>query len=373
MLVWTNVATDTRVLREATALVGAGHTVHVVGRAVPSDFSPPGGVSVSSAGKPPMAQRHARALGPPERLARWALMPVHVQRRMTAWQRGALADAATRRADVVHAHDLSALPVGAELARRWQVPLVYDSHELWSGRPREGAPAPWITRTDIRLERELGGRAAVVLTVGDGVATALRDRFGWADVRVVRNTFPLRARQTGARQPTGLVYAGRLAAFRELEVIARASDTLDLPVTVIGPGDERWLSRFERHRVVVAEAEPLDAIDRRLVEAGLALVTHSDRWPNHRLALPNKLFHAVSLGVPVVATRVGELAEIVTAYELGTLYRPGDAGSLADAVTTATRRYPQLVSAVDWARPALSWGHDRDTLLGAYRELLGQR
>ncbi len=32
MLVWTGVSTDTRVLREATALVAAGHEVHLIGR-----------------------------------------------------------------------------------------------------------------------------------------------------------------------------------------------------------------------------------------------------------------------------------------------------------------------------------------------------
>ena len=42
MLVATSLATDTRVLREATTLVAAGHQVHIIGKQVPTDWTPPG-------------------------------------------------------------------------------------------------------------------------------------------------------------------------------------------------------------------------------------------------------------------------------------------------------------------------------------------
>ena len=116
-------------------------------------------------------------------------------------------------------------------------------------------------------------------------------------------------------------------------------------------------------------AVPPEQVARLLTDAGLALVTHSDRWENHRLALPNKLFHAVAAGVPVVATDVGELAAAVRRHGLGTLYRPGDAGGLVRAVEEACRRYPELVAAVRAAGPELSWEHDAKVLLGVYERL----
>jgi glycosyltransferase involved in cell wall biosynthesis len=372
MLVWTGVSTDTRVLRAARVLVAAGHEVHIIGRAVPADFVPPPGVTVSSVGRPPNAQTRTRRLSPLERAARWVLLPVHVQRRMRAWQAEALGIAAGHQADVVHAHDLSALPVGAELARRWAVPLIYDSHELWTERPREGMPAPWQRRADARLEAQLGAQARVVLTVGDGVARELRRRYGWPDVRVVRNSFDVTAtaETAGRTEPAGLVYAGRLAAFRELEVIARASCEVELPITLVGPADESWLARFDRGRATVLPAESLDAVSARIAAAGLSLVTHSDRWLNHRLALPNKLFHAVSVGVPVVATDVGDLGDIVREHGIGTLYRPGDSGSLVTAIRAAQERYQDLCACVSAAQATLSADSDRAALLGAYESIL---
>ncbi|HEX3004948.1 MAG TPA: glycosyltransferase [Angustibacter sp.] len=367
MLVWTGVSTDTRVLREATTLVEAGWDVHVVGRAVPPDFVPPGGISVSSLGTPPAAQTRGRDLTRLERVARWALLPEHVSRRLRRWQRDALVEGRRHRADVVHAHDFSALPVGAELAEEWQVPLVYDSHELWSGRPREGRPTPLRSRTESRREQALGARAAVVLTVGEGVAEALRREHGWRDVRVVRNTVPAPPQPPRvAAQPSAALYAGRIAAYRELEVLARASGRAPLPIAMMGPTDEHFLARFDAGAAELRPGLPPDEVDQALSAAGLALVTHSDRWANHRLALPNKLFHAVRAGVPVVATDVGELARVVREHDLGELYRPGDADDLVRAMRRAVERYPQLRANVAQAATVLTWAADAATLTSVY-------
>jgi glycosyltransferase involved in cell wall biosynthesis len=273
--------------------------------------------------------------------------------------------------DVVHAHDFNTLELGAKLASRWDGRLVYDTHEYWSGRPRVGRPTPFRTARARRVERALGGRADIVLTVGEGVAKALRDDYGWKRVRVVRNTFEPRtepSRSAGA--PSGAVYAGRLAPYRELEVIAAASASLELPVMLVGPADPAWLAAFDPGKAEVRPAASLDEVDDLLTDAGLALVTHSNRWPNHRLALPNKLFHAVRVGVPVVATDVGELGRVVREHGVGTLYRPGDVDDLARAVGAAVTAYPSLREAVIKATPELTWPRDEAVLLDAYAGLV---
>lgn len=377
MLVATSVSTDTRVLREARTLVQAGHTVHIVGRSVPDGFDAGEGITVSSVGTSSVFRAEGqpslsgRRLSAPVRLARWVLLPQHRRSSFERWAAGAVADARGRDFDVVHAHDYTALAAGDTLARERGVPLVYDSHELWTGLPREYRPTPLEDRRVRRREKELGDRAAAVITVGDGVARALRELHGWEHVHVVRNTFPLvEDLPAPLEEPAGLVYAGRVGAYRELEQIAEASRSVDLPVTVCGPADETWLGTFDRGAIELLPALPLDEASALLQRAGLALVTHSDQWTNHRLALPNKLFHAVSLGVPMVATDVGELGRIVREYGIGTLYRPGDAESLVAAIRGAVGEYPKLVSNVGSARPVLSWETDAGRLLTVYDELV---
>jgi hypothetical protein len=125
----------------------------------------------------------------PVRAARWLLLPTHVAAAHRACVTGARAAVRGVPADVVHAHDFSALGLGAELARERGVPLVYDSHEYWPGRAFSGRPTPLRRGRERAAERRLGGAAAAVITVGDGLAEALRSDYGW-DVTVVRNTFP---------------------------------------------------------------------------------------------------------------------------------------------------------------------------------------
>ncbi len=380
MLVATTVATDTRVLREATTLVEAGHFVHVIGRSVPDDFVPPAGITVSSIGTSSVFRAEGTPsltglkLPPHMRFARWLLLPQHRNSAFGRWADGAIADGREREFDIVHAHDFTALRAGATLADERGVPLIYDTHELWSGRPREYRPTPLLDRRERAQEAELGSRADAVITVGEGVANALRDRYGWEHVSVVRNTFPTAAQlvdteEHGAR---GLIYAGRLAAYRELETVADASERLahlGLPVTLRGPADPTWLASFDKKATRLELPCAPEEVTGHLAAAGLVLVTHSDKWENHRLALPNKLFHAVQAGVPVVATDVGELAATVRRYGLGTLYTPGDPDSLVEAARAAVADYAGLTQAVRDAAPELSWDTDGARLLEVYARL----
>lgn len=378
MLVATTVATDTRVLREATTLVEAGHTVHVIGRSVPENFVPPAGITVSSIGTSSVFRAEGTpsltglSLPPHMRFARWMLLPQHRNSAFGRWADGAIADGRGREFDVVHAHDYTALRAGATLAEERGVPLIYDTHELWSGRPREYRPTPLLDRRERRIEGELGSRATAVLTVGDGVARALHQRYGWDHVTVVRNTFPRATPGEPLGGPRGLIYAGRLAAYRELETVAAASERLagiGLPVALRGPADPTWLASFDTKATRIELPCPPEEVTAHLAAAGLVLVTHSDRWENHRLALPNKLFHAVQAGVPVVATDVGELAATVRQYGLGTLYTPGDPDALVEAARAAVADYAALTQAVRDAADELNWDTDAARLLAVYDRL----
>ena len=62
------------------------------------------------------------------------------------------------------------------------------------------------------------------------------------------------------------MYAGRIAPYRELEVIAEASMRIDMPITLIGPADTTWLARFNPGRATVRPALPVDEVDVLLTE-----------------------------------------------------------------------------------------------------------
>ncbi len=414
MLVMSDVAHDSRVLREAVALAEHGHVVHIVGKDVPAGWTPPRGVTVESvsggSGFKPQAQPQsaetaesataesaaahsaAESAAPkpaaaspstssaPRRAVRWLLLPQHRQRVWRTWCTRAGAAVDGRKFDVVHAHDFNVLRVAARLADRSGARLVYDSHEFWSGRERHGRPTPIERSRERRAEQKLLRRADAVLTVSDGIAERLGAWRG-GEVKVVRNTFPSVPEGAGStvplgQRPAGIVYAGRIGAARDLETLLPAAAAAHLDAVLMGPADREYLQRIQpgidSGAVRLEPARPVDEVDGVLREVGISMVTLTDTCENHRMALPNKLFHAVRAGVPVVAADLPELRRAVTEYGLGALYRPGDVASMRAALEQVASQYPQLCAQVANARGDLSWERDAEVLVGVYADLAGR-
>jgi glycosyltransferase involved in cell wall biosynthesis len=282
---------------------------------------------------------------------------------------------AGREFEVVHAHDFNVLRLAADLADRAGARLVYDSHEWWSGRERHGRPTPLERARERRIERRLLRRADAVLTVSDGIAERL-GRWRGGKVLVVRNTFP--ASGGGAvpvrDRPSGVVYAGRIGPARDLETLLPAAAAARLETCLMGQVDREYLRRIRvtAGTVRIEPARPVDEVDDVLRRGGISVVTLTDSCENHRLALPNKLFHAVRAGVPVVAADLPELRRVVTEYGLGRLYRSGDVESLRAALELVVADYPRWCKQVAQARDELSWERDAAVLIGVYATLAGR-
>jgi len=396
MLVQSDVAHDARVLREARSLAQEGHAIHIIGKDVPAEWVPPLGVTVESvsggtglkgggagaktgagaAGAGPGPRPKGGVVGGARSVARWALLPQHRQTVWRTWCERARAAIGDRKYDVVHAHDFNVLVLAAELAERGDARLVYDSHEWWSGRERHGRPTPLERARELRVERRIVAKADAVLTVSDGIAERL-GKWRATPVHVVRNTFPLQTAENAdgveplAEKPRGAVYAGRIGAARDIETLLSATAALELDTVLMGKADREFLPHLHLTdaSVRIEPARPVDDVDEVLRDVGISVVTLTDTCENHRLALPNKVFHAVRAGVPVVAADLPELRRLVTNYGIGALYRPGDAVSMRGALEQVTTDYPGLCERVARARGELNWDQDSKELVRVYEAL----
>lgn len=379
MLVATSVATDTRVLREARALVGEGHEVLIIGKDVPEGFTFEKiriySVSAGKGLRKSESSLSNKNQPPYIRLARWILLPQHRERAFATWRENAYELSKELLFDAIHVHDFNALELGYKLHIERKVKFVYDSHEWWVGRQRQYRPTPQLDKKEAELEKLWGSQASAVITVGDSIAEFFRTERGFKNVHVVRNSFPPNpaAETSVTSPPTGAIYAGRIDAYRELETIIAAAADIPLKITWMGEHQNAWATKHlpvaKSKGIDVQEAKSISEVTKQMQRAGLALVTHSNKFQSHRLAMPNKLFHAVHAGTPVIATNVSELAAIVNKYDLGELYEPGDRKSLIAAVNRAIARHGQLIRNVAVAQPALSWPRDEAVLLEIYANL----
>lgn len=363
MLVRSGIVDDARVRKEVETLAADGHEITVIGSRPPIEDHPavPARTRYAFA-----AETHnERTQSIPYRTVRWWLLPEHRIREEHRFRTKIVELARTEQFDVVHCHDYPTLAAGVEVAKGR--PVVYDSHECWSGRLRHGRPEPIRRWRQRRHEARLAQSVAAVLTVGDDLAEWLSANLDIPKPIVVRNSFPLSALDDSPpMSPSGLVYAGRIGPGRDLETAIRASLPPGIALVLAGPvASEFPLPQQGRYEGVML----VDDIPALLITNGLALVSLADSCLNHRLALPNKLFQAVASGVPVVASDLPALRRVVTDYEIGTLYRPGDSVSLARAVQTVVDDYQGYRDNVLAAQEHLTWASDADTLRSLYRTL----
>lgn len=135
---------------------------------------------------------------------------------------------------------------------------------------------------------------------------------------------------------SGVLFVGRLAPEKGLDVLADAWRTVAhhapaLTLRVAGTGGEDRRLQMQ-HGVTLLGALGQTAV-RAEMQRAQVLVLPSVWYEN----FPLTLVEAYASGLPVIASRIGALAELVEHGETGLLFQPRDARGLADALQWACR------------------------------------
>ncbi len=140
---------------------------------------------------------------------------------------------------------------------------------------------------------------------------------------VIKPNFADIDREAASGQRRGFLFVGRLAPEKGIGVLADAwSDCPGLQLRVAGTGDlDPVLRRLAGVDMLGALAQPLVQHEMR---GAIALVMPSIWYEN----FPRTLVEAYGAGLPVIASRIGALAELVEPGVTGLLVEPGDAGEL---------------------------------------------
>jgi glycosyltransferase involved in cell wall biosynthesis len=159
-----------------------------------------------------------------------------------------------------------------------------------------------------------------------------------------------RPRPTG---PPVIVYASRLVAEKGVDTLLDAAGRLPAGVRLRMLGSGR-MERQVRARVA-AEGLPVDVLGpqppevvRALLHEATAAVLPAQWWEN----CPMAVLEAGALGVPVAASAVGGIPELIEDGATGLLVPPGNADALAGALTELVQRPDDAarLGAAAWAR-----------------------
>lgn len=237
-------------------------------------------------------------------------------------------------------NDLDTLTAGFLASRIRKVPLIYDSHELFTQVP-ELIHRPFIQSVWKWIERRILPQIKYAVTVNYSIATIYNKLYG-TRFRVVRNVPERIVSPPVEKDPSRdhiIIYQGALNVGRGLELMINCMQYLDrVRFVIVGRGDiEEKLKNMVSDMDLGDRVEFLgrmmpDALRPVTGSADLGISLEEDMGLNYRYALPNKMFDYIQSQVPVLCSKLPEMTRVVESYGIGIATAEKDPEKLAGII-----------------------------------------
>jgi len=301
--------------------------------------------------------------------------------------------------DVWQAESVITLSQAVALRRHFGGMVVYDANDIDSEAGRMARlPGPWKQLLR-RHERRLARAADAVVTVSDPYAQILGRVLGRPVDAVVRNAAMVDrpeaettaeevqrsdtvARRFGLADDQRIVlYIGQVMRGRGLRQLFEAISLIDdahLVVAGFGPDYERYQTMAaalpHAERIHFGGSVTPAEIPLWTRGADVSAMPVQPDTLNHRFNTPTKLYDAMGVGVPVVASKLPGISPIVNETGCGVLCDPADPADVARAIREVIDAPPEERTALRMrclsaARDRYSWQHQAEALLRVYDTL----
>jgi glycosyltransferase involved in cell wall biosynthesis len=329
----------------------------------------------------------------PRRLAAAAIrrlaIPLTIRSQLTATR------AIAPGADLYHGMAYMGIPIALDLARRHDARVVYDARDIYLDAANLARMRGPMRTLIARAERRWARAADRVMTVNRPYAEIMARRWSVPLPLIVMNcsyrTDPPEPPRRRFHERLGLdpvrrvvLYQGGFSPHRGIEQLLDAIPKIPGAVLVLlGYGAlQEELERRAADPGLAGLVHLLPAVPpTELLEwVGSADVVAMPIQPstlNHRYTTPNKLFEAMAVGVPVVASDLPGRASIVRETDAGLLVdptRPADIAAacrqlLAASPGEAAARRKRILAA---AHETYNWERQARVLLDEYGRLTGK-
>lgn len=256
------------------------------------------------------------------------------------------------KADIYHAHDLTALLPAYLAAKKTEAKVIYDSHELFTEHNtllKKTAFSKWAIK---KFEAFLICRVNAVITVNQSIAIELSKLY---DIPIPFTVMNCPAYQESIRnnllreklQLNGelkiILYLGAITFNRGLEESITAMRKVNGGVLVImGYGKTEYISSLKEmalklgmeNKVFFIPPVPHQEVVKYAASADIGFVPIQNACKSYYYCSPNKLFESMMAGLPVAASDLPELRRVVEETNCGLLFDPSDPDDIANVLNT---------------------------------------
>jgi glycosyltransferase involved in cell wall biosynthesis len=236
------------------------------------------------------------------------------------------------RQDIIWSNDLDTLPACRLVSRLKRIPLIYDSHELFTEVP-ELKYNRFAKKTWKRIEKCIVPKLKYVITVCNPIAEYFAKNYG-VSATIVRNLppkdisfdFNLMHGQFDYIIPTDkpiLIWQGSINIERGLEELICAMKQINARLYIIGEGP---ILNYLRDTVQREQLYGKITFIHRLTfermmsltrQATLGLSLDKNTNGNYEISLPNKVFEYIAAHVPILCSDLKEIRHTIGDLKVG--------------------------------------------------------
>lgn len=282
--------------------------------------------------------------------------------------------------DLIFSNDLDTLPAAFLASRIKRKKLIYDTHEYFTEMPelvgRKRVQAIWKA-----FERTIFPKLNNIITVNDSIARLYAGEYH-KEIHVVRNIPPaFHPEKIKSRTELGLPEDNMILILqgtginidRGAEEIVLAMKYMEnIMLLIVGSGDvltklkEMVRSEKLEEKVMFRPKMPFEELRQYTMNANLGLALDKDTNLNYRFSLPNKLFDYIHSRIPVLASDLPEIKEIIEKYDIGFFIPNHTPQAIAETVNRIFEnksRYQTVKLNTGKAGKELSWENEEIKLL----------
>ncbi len=279
---------------------------------------------------------------------------------------------------LLYANDLDTLPANYLVSRLKKTPLIYDSHELFCDVP-ELLKTPLKRKIWQGIESYTVPKLKFCVTVNESIASIFTQKYG-VPFLSVRNIPDLPVTlKAKSKIELGLsefnyvliVQGAGLNMDRGLEeLIQSMSDIENAVLLIIGSGDN-WdelialsQSLHLENKIRFIPKLPRNILLQYTCLADLGLSLDKNTNPNYYYSLPNKVFDYIHCGIPILASRLPEIENVLMSYQVGAFIDTHQPQHIAEKIKKllGSKELETYRANTFKAKVALSWELEKQKL-----------